>query len=60
MRVRSIVLLTMVVATAACGESPLQSLGNRSSNWINEPKVTTTLLRVDLPSLFRSVAALVQ
>jgi hypothetical protein len=50
MRVRSIVLLTVVVAIAACGESPLQSLGNRSSNWINEPKVTTTTLpQVDLP-----------
>lgn len=53
---RQIILILMVLLTVtACGESPLLSLGNRSSNWINEPKVTTTTLpRVDTP---RHVAA---
>lgn len=36
---------------AACGGSPFVSLGNRSSGWINEPRVTTTTVaRVDLPT----------
>jgi hypothetical protein len=42
--------LTILMTVTACGESPLLSLGNRSSNWINEPKVTTTTLPpVDIP-----------
>lgn len=35
------VLTAMLVA--ACGGFPLQSIGNRSSGWINEPTVPTTL-----------------
>lgn len=31
------------VTLAGCGAYPLQSLGNRSSEWINEPTVPTTL-----------------
>lgn len=55
-RLRHITLILVVLSTVtACGESPLLSLGNRSSNWINEPKVTTTTLpEVDAP---RHVAA---
>ncbi|HEX6946403.1 MAG TPA: hypothetical protein VF246_03550 [Acidimicrobiia bacterium] len=36
--------MTLVVALllAGCGGSPFGALGNRSSAWINEPKVTTT------------------
>ncbi len=45
-----ILVLTVMLTVTACGESPLLSLGNRSSNWINEPQVTTTtLLQVDAP-----------
>lgn len=53
---RHLTLALMVLLTVtACGESPLLSLGNRSSNWINEPQVTTTTLPpVDTP---RFVAA---
>jgi hypothetical protein len=43
MRATSIVLMTAAAfALAACGDSPLQSLGHRSSEWINEPTVPTT------------------
>lgn len=31
-----------LLAVTACGESPLESLGLRSSEWINEPTVPTT------------------
>lgn len=34
------------VILAACGDSPLESIGLRSSDWINEPTVPTTI-RVD-------------
>lgn len=33
----------MVFALAACGDSPLESIGLRSSDWINEPTVPTTI-----------------
>lgn len=48
---RHITLILMVLLmVTGCGESPFLSLGNRSSNWINEPKVTTTTLpAVDVP-----------
>ncbi len=46
----AIMAISAMVLLVACGESPLLSLGNRSSNWINEPKVTTTTLPpVDAP-----------
>jgi len=35
-------VLAIAMVAAACGESPLQSVGQRSSEWINEPEVTTT------------------
>jgi hypothetical protein len=35
-------LMTMIAAVAACGGSPLESVGQRSSDWINEPTVPTT------------------
>lgn len=39
---RSAILTSAVVALAACGPTPLESLGNRSSAWINEPTVPST------------------
>jgi len=37
-------LMTAAIALSACGDSPLLSLGERSSGWINEPEVVTTTL----------------
>ncbi len=34
--------MAMVMALAACGGAPLESVGWRSSNWIGEPEVSTT------------------
>jgi hypothetical protein len=43
----AVLALSLLVA---CGESPLNSLGSRSSSWINEPKlITTTVPEVDAP-----------
>ena len=43
-------LVVAAVAFAACGDAPLQSLGERSSGWLNEPTiVTTTTVPVTLP-----------
>ena len=39
---RTFGLLTILVLAAACGETPLASVGERSSGWINEPYVVTT------------------
>ncbi|MFZ0013610.1 MAG: hypothetical protein WAL25_05780 [Acidimicrobiia bacterium] len=33
----------IVLCTAACGDNPLESIGLRSSSWINEPTVPTTI-----------------
>jgi hypothetical protein len=50
MRTRRAAVLATLLLLAACGESPLQTLGNRSSGWISEVKVvTTTLPPVDAP-----------
>jgi hypothetical protein len=38
-----VVLGILAVTVAGCGGSPLESLGLRSSEWINEPTVPTTL-----------------
>ena len=35
-------LVVVALVLAACGDAPLEALGNRSSDWINEPEVTTT------------------
>ena len=35
-------VLAIAIVATACGESPLESVGQRSSEWINEPEVTTT------------------
>lgn len=43
MTIRSSVTVALLgVIVAACGGEPLQSLGQRSSDWINEPTVPTT------------------
>lgn len=34
----------MVPVVSACGDMPLQAIGERSSHWINEPEVVTTTL----------------
>ena len=41
-RLIGVVLLAATVA--ACGDSPLQIIGERSAEWINEPEVVTTTL----------------
>lgn len=47
LRSRPVALLVLALALASvlagCGESPLESLGLRSSDWINEPTVPTTV-----------------
>jgi len=43
MRLRLVVLVTLAAVLAGCGGSPLESLGNRSSEWINEPTVPSTV-----------------
>lgn len=40
---RRALLVVAVVAVVGCGEAPLESIGLRSSEWINEPTVPTTL-----------------
>lgn len=42
LRLRSLLAVAVVLAVPACGDSPLDALGDRSSDWINEPEVTTT------------------
>lgn len=39
---RRAVVLVVLGALTACGEGPLESIGSRSSEWINEPTVPTT------------------
>lgn len=39
---RALVAL-LLVSVVACGEAPLESIGIRSSEWINEPTVPTTI-----------------
>lgn len=39
---RPALLAVGFVALSACGPTPLESLGNRSSGWINEPTVPST------------------
>jgi hypothetical protein len=47
---RSLGVGVALLLLVACVESPLQSLGNRSSHWINEPElIVTTVPQVDAP-----------
>lgn len=43
MRFRRAILMLGAALLAACGGSPLESIGQRSSEWINEPTVPTTV-----------------
>jgi hypothetical protein len=38
-----VLFLVVLFGLIACGENPLQSIGSRSSEWINEPTVPTTI-----------------
>jgi hypothetical protein len=40
---RRVILFVGVLVLAACGGNPLESIGQRSSDWINEPTVPTTV-----------------
>ncbi|HEX6220499.1 MAG TPA: hypothetical protein VF115_05360 [Acidimicrobiia bacterium] len=40
---RAILIGIATIALVACGDSPLESIGLRSSDWINEPTVPTTI-----------------
>jgi len=42
LRVQFFWSIAMVMVLVACGDSPLETIGQRSSEWINEPEVTTT------------------
>lgn len=44
MKARLIGVVVLGVVVAACGDSPLQIMGERSAEWINEPEVVTTTL----------------
>lgn len=47
---RRVGLLLVVVVMTACGDAPLGEVGQRSSDWINEPEVvTTTVPPVTIP-----------
>lgn len=50
---RKALALFAIVALSACGHAPLESIGLRSSGWLNEPTVPTTIV-VDTttPSFF--------
>lgn len=56
MRLRlGLALLLGTLALAGCGGSPLESLGLRSSDWINEPTVPTTVAVVTtIPTIVSS------
>lgn len=43
LRFRRVALAAVTLVVTACGGSPLESLGLRSSDWINEPTVPTTI-----------------
>jgi hypothetical protein len=51
-----VVGLAVAFLVAACGETPLGSVGGRSSDWINEPTVaTSTTVPVTIPTAISSV-----
>jgi len=55
--VRVALLVLVAVAAAACGDAPLQSLGQRSSGWVSEPTiVTTTTVPITIPLVVGSGA----
>lgn len=52
-------LLPVVLVTlAACGDLPLQAIGERSSEWINEPEVVTTTIPPATTPRFVDIARL--
>jgi hypothetical protein len=50
--------LSVAAICIACGESPLQGIGERSASWINEPEVTTTTIPVVSAPRFADVEAM--
>lgn len=55
--VKRVGLLTLAAVVAACGGSPLQGLGQGSSEWMNEPEiVTTTVPPVTTPAFIDVVS----
>jgi len=42
--IRRLTPAVLLVIVAACGDVPLQAIGERSAEWINEPEVVTTTL----------------
>lgn len=41
-RIDTVLLIAAAVTMAACGDAPLGSLGQRSSDWLGEPTIITT------------------
>ena len=54
-RVVGLSTLILVTTLVACGDAPLAGLGERSSQWINEPTIaTTTTVAVTIPVIIGS------
>jgi hypothetical protein len=55
-RVARVAIVAVSLLVAGCGDNPLGSVGRRSSDWINEPKVSTTAtVPVTIPTAVSSV-----
>ena len=50
-----VVSAVVLIVTTGCGDAPLASIGSRSSDWINEPTVPTTIsVSTTVPSVIDS------
>lgn len=56
---RRVFFIVGVLMLAACGGSPFESIGQRSSEWINEPTVPTTIPVTTTTPIFVSASRLV-
>lgn len=56
---RGMLLLVGIIALAGCGESPLSSLGQRSSEWVTDPTIVTTTTVVTTVALVAKADELV-
>lgn len=42
--IRLAIALVVAMTLSSCGDAPLQAIGERSADWINEPEIVTTTL----------------
>ena len=54
---RRLMLVTLVAALAACGESPLEGIGDRSSGWLGSARESSPVLSVEEQPVLRLVPA---